>query len=51
MNHVIEHLDTLREAFAGYDILDLRSYEDVLHEGRAHSGPSALVGLCARKPG
>lgn len=40
----------LREAFAGFEILELRSYEDVLDEGTAHSGPSALIDLVARKP-
>jgi len=48
-----EHLydeTLLLEAFADYEVLDLRSYEDVLAEGSAHCGRSALVGFTARKP-
>ena len=40
----------LREAFAGYDMLDLRSYEAEISEGTGHHGQSALIGLLARKP-
>jgi SAM-dependent methyltransferase len=40
----------LLAAFAGYEVLDLRSYEADLSEGSGHSGRSALVGLTARKP-
>lgn len=42
--------DLLREAFADLEILELREYEDVLAEGKAHNGRSALVDLVARKP-
>ena len=40
----------LLAAFAGYEVLDLRSYEADLAEGSGHHGRSALVGLTARKP-
>ncbi len=40
----------LLQAFAGYEVLDLRSYEDELSEGAGHQGRSALVGMVARKP-
>lgn len=40
--------DMLRKAFAGREILELRSYEAVLEEGPGHSGPSALVDLLLR---
>ncbi len=49
----IDHLYTealLRDAFGDIDLVELRSYEDVLTEGSQHSGQSALVGLVARKP-
>lgn len=42
--------DLLREAFADLEILELREYEDVLAEGTAHCGRSALIDLIARKP-
>lgn len=48
----LEHLydeALLRGAFAGYEILDLRTYEAQVHEGSGHQGPSALVGFVARK--
>ncbi len=41
----------LAERFAGWEVLRLEEYEEVLDEGRGHSGPSALVDLVARKPG
>ncbi len=47
-----DHLYTseqLRAAFAGWEILELREYEDVLAEGSAHKGRSALIDLVARK--
>ncbi len=50
---LLDHLyteDLLRDAFGDMDITELRSYDDVLHEGTQHSGQSALVGLVARKP-
>lgn len=49
----VENLYTgalLREAFADWEIVLLREYEDVMEEGRAHSGRSALIDLVARKP-
>jgi SAM-dependent methyltransferase len=51
---LLENLYTeelLRAAFAGYELLDLRSYRAELREGAGHAGLSDLVGLCARKPG
>jgi len=50
---VVENLYTeemLRAAFADLEIIELRSYEDVLDEGAGHSGRSALIGLVAHKP-
>lgn len=41
----------LREAFNGFEIVELRAYERVLDEGAGHSGQSALIDLVARKPG
>lgn len=42
--------DGLRTAFAGLNLLDLRDYEQELHEGDRHRGLSALVGLVAQVP-
>ncbi|MBI5430941.1 MAG: class I SAM-dependent methyltransferase [Nitrosomonadales bacterium] len=39
----------LREAFTVMEILHLREHDDVIHEGVAHSGMSALIDLVARK--
>lgn len=41
--------EQLAQDFADMDILVLREHEDVLSEGSAHSGMSALVDLVARK--
>jgi SAM-dependent methyltransferase len=41
--------DLLREAFADLEITELREYEDVLSEGSAHNGRSALIGMVARR--
>jgi len=40
----------LRDAFPGFEILELREYEDELAEGSGHRGRSALIGLVARRP-
>lgn len=51
---ILEHLYTeelLRREFAGMEIRELRAWEAELDEGARHRGPSALVGLVARKPG
>lgn len=48
----LAHLYTvpmLREAFADWDILELREYEAVVEEGTGHKGMSALVGMVARR--
>ncbi|HEY9193990.1 MAG TPA: class I SAM-dependent methyltransferase [Methyloversatilis sp.] len=48
----VENLYTpelLRESFADCDIELLTEYEDVLDEGLAHRGQSALIGMVARK--
>ncbi len=48
-----DHLYTeslMQDAFGDLDIVELRSYEEVLNEGTQHSGQSALMGLVARKP-
>ena len=42
--------DMMREAFAALEIVELREYDSVLAEGTQHVGPSALLGLVARKP-
>ncbi len=50
---LVSHMYTeelLRSEFAEMDIIELRSYEDVLREGTQHSGQSALIGLVAKKP-
>jgi hypothetical protein len=50
----LDHLyseDMLRAAFADLDIVELRLYEAELNEGSRHSGPLALVGMVAKKPG
>jgi SAM-dependent methyltransferase len=51
---VLENLYTeelLRDAFADFEILELRSYDAEISEGEGHKGMSALVDLVARKPG
>lgn len=48
----LEKLDTaaqLAQDFVGMDMLLLREHEEMLNEGSAHSGMSALVDLVARK--
>lgn len=48
----LSHLYTeamLREAFADFELIDLRDYEAELTEGDRHSGRSALIGLVARR--
>ena len=40
----------LREAFGDLEILELVSRDDVIREGAAHNGMSALIDLVARKP-
>jgi SAM-dependent methyltransferase len=50
----LEHLydeDLLRKAFPRHEVLELRHFTDVIHEGSGHSGPSDLVGFVSRKPG
>ena len=42
--------DMMREAFAAFEIVELREYNSVLAEGTQHVGPSALLGMVARKP-
>jgi len=49
----VAHLYTeglLRRAFAGFEILHLEENETVLEEGPGHSGPSAVIGMVARRP-
>ncbi len=49
----VENLYTaalLRDAFEDFDIELLTEYEDVLNEGLAHRGHSALIGMVAEKP-
>lgn len=50
---LLDHLytgDMMREAFAALKIIELREYDSVLDEGTQHVGPSALLGMVARKP-
>ncbi|MBU6993796.1 SAM-dependent methyltransferase [Ferrovum myxofaciens] len=49
----VENLYTeeiLRQAWKDYTIEYLETYEDTLSEGSGHHGPSALIGMIARKP-
>lgn len=49
----VENLYTegiLRQAFADWEIVLLREHEDMISEGLAHAGRSALIDLVARKP-
>jgi SAM-dependent methyltransferase len=48
-----EHMYTrewLESQFADWEILLLESYDAEIHEGKGHSGMSALIDLVARKP-
>jgi len=47
-----EHMYTrawLESTFSGWEILVLKDYDEVIQEGRAHNGISALIDLVARK--
>ena len=47
-----DHLYTpelLRQAFAGHEIVELRSHDDVLAEGTQHAGMSALIDCVVRR--
>lgn len=49
---VLENLYTeelLRTELSTFQIMDLQVYEAELHEGLRHVGPSALIGMVARK--
>lgn len=51
---ILEHLydeALMRESFKNYHMLDLRTYEAEIHEGRGHHGMSALLGMVAQKSG
>jgi hypothetical protein len=41
----------LRDAFPGFEILELQEYDSIIEEGTGHKGMSALIDLIARKPG
>jgi SAM-dependent methyltransferase len=41
--------ELLRAAFADLNILELRSHDDAIREGRGHDGMSALIDLVARR--
>lgn len=48
-----EHMYTqqlLRTAFADWEIEQMAEYDDDIAEGSGHRGPSALIGMIARKP-
>ncbi|MBM3338514.1 MAG: class I SAM-dependent methyltransferase [Betaproteobacteria bacterium] len=49
---ILEHMydeALMRESFKNYRMLDLRTYETEIHEGRGHEGMSALLGMVAQK--
>ena len=49
----VENLYTealLRDVFCDWEIVLLREHDDLIEEGKAHSGRSALIDLDARKP-
>jgi SAM-dependent methyltransferase len=49
----VENLYTeklLRDAFAGWEVLELRAYEAQLDEGSRHRGMSAVIDFVAAKP-
>lgn len=49
----VENLYTdafLRQSFVGFEIIELREYEDELTEGHGHRGRSAVIDLIARRP-
>ena len=49
----VENLYTealLREIFSDWEIVLLHEHEDLIDEGRGHSGRSAVIDLIARKP-
>jgi hypothetical protein len=39
----------VESTFQGWEIVELREYDAVLHEGTRHTGMSALIDLVARK--
>jgi len=41
----------LRKGFADMEILHLCEHDDIISEGKGHSGMSALIDLVARKSG
>jgi len=43
--------ELLRDLFDGLELVELRSYEREINEGKGHAGMSALIDLVARKPG
>lgn len=43
--------DMLRAAFGAHEIIELREHDDILHEGKQHSGMSALIDCVVRKRG
>ena len=43
-------VEMLEQAFADFEMLELRAYERHVDEGKGHSGTSALIDLVARKP-
>lgn len=49
----VENLYTealLKEAFAGFEVVELKAYDAEIGEGRGHAGMSALIDFVARKP-
>ena len=43
--------EMLKDAFKGWDILRLASYEREQNSGTAHVGKAALIDLIAQRPG
>jgi SAM-dependent methyltransferase len=49
----VENLYTrpiLEQAFTGWDVVELRTYDGFVNEGERHKGMSALIDLIAKKP-
>ncbi|MBL8384793.1 MAG: class I SAM-dependent methyltransferase [Burkholderiales bacterium] len=43
-------VDLVRAAFADCEIVELRGYDEAIHEGSGHRGMSALLGAVVRRP-
>ncbi len=43
-------VELLRDAFADFELIELREYEAEIEEGPGHAGKSALIDVVARRP-